>query len=77
MNCIAAVVERGQSADFRRERFGFGRGCGGLRPNRNLVTPPELARDWPVAFFAKPIEVALGIALGRDFDPAIADCFHR
>ncbi len=46
-------------------------------PDRDPVPPPELAADAPVAFFAQPVEVALGVALGMDLDPARGDGVHR
>ena len=46
-------------------------------PDGNLVAPPQLTTDGPVAFFAQPIEIALGIALGQDFNLASSDSVHR
>src|SRR5208337_1641086 len=46
-------------------------------PDRDTVPPPELAANAPVAFFAQPVEVALGVTIGVDLDPARADGIHR
>ena len=38
----------------------------------NLVAPPQLPADRPIAFFAQPIEIALGVAIGNDRHAAVA-----
>ena len=42
-------------------------GGGFAVPDRNLMSPPKLPADGPVALFAEPVEIALGIALGMIF----------
>ncbi len=42
-------------------------------PDRDLVAPPQLARDAPRADVVEPVEVALALALGMDADPAVLD----
>ena len=46
-------------------------------PDRDPVAPPELPADAPVALLAEPVEVALGVALGVDRDPARGHGVHR
>ena len=41
------------------------------------MAPPELPADAPVALLAQPVEVALGVALGMDLDPARGHGVHR
>ena len=45
-------------------------------PDRNLVSPPKLPADRPVALLAQPIDIALGVALGNDPDAAVGDRVH-
>ena len=45
-------------------------GAGAAVPDRDPMSPPELAADAPVALLAQPVEIALGVALGVDLDPA-------
>ena len=40
------------------------------------MAPPQLSTDWPIAFFAQPIEIALRITLWQDFDLASGDGIH-
>ena len=35
------------------------------------MPPPELPADGPIAFFTKPIDIALGVTFGNDFEPAV------
>ena len=57
-------------------RFGFGRGAVFLalvvEPNRNLVPPPQLARDAPGFDVLKPMEIHLFVLFGQDLDITIA-----
>ena len=46
------------------------------RPHRNLVPPPQLPADGPIAFLAQPVEVALGVAFREDLDAAVRDGLH-
>ncbi len=39
-------------------------------PDRDLVTPPELARDAPGLNVLEPVEIGFGVALGQDLGPA-------
>ncbi len=47
-----------------------------FRPDRYLMAPPQLATYRPVAFFAQPIQVALGVTLGDNLDLAASDRIH-
>ena len=49
----------------------------GLGPNWNPVPPPELPADAPVALFAEPVEISLGVARGEELDAAIVHGIHR
>jgi len=46
-------------------------------PRGNAVTPPELAGDAPVVDVAHPLEVRLGILLGRELDMPKFNCGNR
>ena len=37
------------------------------------MAPPELSADAPIALLAEPVEIALGVTLGVDLDPAERD----
>ena len=54
-------------------RLQIGLGAGGAVPDGNLVAPPQLPADAPVALFPQPVEVGLGIARGEELDPTLAD----
>ena len=43
-------------------------------PDRDLVPPPELARDAPGRMFGQPLEIAPALALGLDLHAAV---LHR
>ena len=51
--------------------------CRADRPHRNSMSPPKLPADRPVAFFAEPIEIAFGVAIGHDLHAAAGDGVHR
>src|SRR5262249_15865879 len=46
-------------------------------PRGNAMSPPQLARDAPVANVVKPIQVDLFVIFGRDRDFAVLDNFNR
>ena len=46
-------------------------------PHRDLVAPPELARDAPGLDVLQPVEVGLLVALGQDAGAAVADGGER
>ena len=46
-------------------------------PDRNPVAPPELPAHRPVAFFTKPVEIALGVAVGHDANLSLRDGIQR
>ena len=46
-------------------------------PHRDLVAPPELARDAPRLDVLEPVEIDLGVALGQDLRLAVAHGIER
>ena len=47
----------------------------GLVPGRNLVSPPELARDAPVLNILEPVAIGVGPVLGEEADLALVNDF--
>src|SRR5258707_11805434 len=45
-------------------------------PHWYPVSPPKLAANRPVAFFAEPVKVAFGVALRHEFHAAVDDGVH-
>ena len=46
-------------------------------PDGNLVAPPKLTTDRPIAFLGQPVNVALRVARWNDLDSAVGHCIHR
>src|SRR5688572_21467705 len=53
----------------------IGSGCV-FKPNRNLMSPPQLPTNRPIPLLAEPIEIALGITLREDLDATVRDSIH-
>src|SRR5260370_42674763 len=45
-------------------------------PDRNLMSPPELTANAPVALLAEPVLVGLAVAFGEEFHVAARDRIH-
>ena len=68
-----ATPRRPAGEGFFQIRFG----ASSAVPDRDPMPPPELAADAPVALFAQPVEVALGIACRMNVDAARSHRVHR
>src|SRR6266496_601613 len=72
---VLVLPQLGGAALGARSRLGLGDRdvAVGAVPDRDAVSPPDLARDTPVADVLHPVEVDARKALGREADVAILD----